>query len=176
VVFCFSGVNQGIGSFQTLVQSEEFTPEQVFNSTVDFLANFYSDTVLSQNFTDDFPDKVEVLRQSLNKRDLKLEDKTMRVWTQVQSGQRHFDFREQQLELLNVLDAEKFSSFYESLLLRDETQKRLVVVVYGEDKDYDPPAKDLIDYWHLNPTSTILPILDVDLLEDNLDDMEDMDW
>lgn len=164
MVFCFSAVRQGVGSFQTVVQSQVYTPEHVLNSTVTFLEAFYHDTVTSSNFTRDFDEKLDVLRQTLTKRDLKLEDKTDRVWTQVLSGQHQFSFRKQQVDLLDSLSAEDFRDFYSSLLLEEGASgRRLIVVVYGKGKEFDLPVKSIIDYQRLNQTSTTLPIQSMDM-------------
>lgn len=164
MVFCFSAVREGVGSFQTVVQSQVYTPEHVLNSTVAFLKAFYHDTVISSNFTRDFVEKVEILRQTLNKRDLKLEDKTDRLWMQVLSGQQQFTFRKQQVDLLDSLTAEEFGNFYSSLLLEEgASRRRLVVVVYGKGKAFHLPVKSVIDYQRLDQTSTTLPIQTMDM-------------
>ena len=162
VVFCFDAVHQGIGSFQTVVQSQVFSPEHVLNSTMQFLDNFYVDTVMSMNFTEDFNNTVQVLRETLTKRDLKLEDKTDRIWAQVMSGQHQFDFRQQQIHHLDDLTAEDFAVFYNDLLLEAVMWRRLVVVVYGEGKEFDLPVEDLVDYQNLDQSSTTLPTQDLD--------------
>lgn len=147
-----------MGSFQALVQSQQFTPEHVLNSTNSFLEAFYDDTVLSSNFSAGFNQTVEILRQTLNKRDLTLEDKTNRLWNQILSGQYQFDFKEQQVDMLEELDVQKFREFYDESIVEDASRHRLVVVVYGKGKKFEPPAQHSIDYDHLNQTSTSLPL------------------
>lgn len=163
VVFCFSAVRDGVGSFQTVVQSQVYTPERVLNSTLSFLDAFYNNEVHSGNFSSDFASKVEVLRETLTKRDLKLEDKTKRLWTQVLSGQHQFSFQEQQVDMLGKLSVDHFRVFYNSLLLDRESQRRLILVVYGKGQMYDPPVTNMINYQRLNQTSTVLPLQNKDL-------------
>lgn len=158
MVFCFGTISEGLGSFQTLVQSQVYTPQHVLNSTLSFLEAFYDENVLSLNFSADFDSKVEVLRQTLTKRDLKLEDKTARLWTQVLSGQHQFAFNKQKVSMLSDLTPESFQDFYSALLLEAESRHMLLVVVYGQGKRFDLPVKNIIDYQQLDQTSTDLPL------------------
>lgn len=162
VVFCFNAVHQGIGSFQTVVQSQAYSPEHVLNSTMQFLNNFYVNTATSANFTSDFDSKVRVLRETLTKRDLKLEDKTDRIWVQVTSGQHQFNFTQQQVAQLDSLTPKGFTDFYHDLLLNKGVWRRLVVVVHKKGAEFDLPVEDLIDYQNLDQSSTTLPTQDVD--------------
>lgn len=147
-----------MGSFQTVVQSQVYTPEHVLNSTLSFLDAFYNSSVLSGTFSHDFASKVEVLRETLTKRDLTLRDKTDRLWAQILTGQHQFTFREQQVGMLGNLSVDCFRDFYNTLLLDGESQRTLTVVVYGEDKAFHLPVRNMIDYQRLNQTSTELPL------------------
>ena len=135
VVACFSRINENVGSFQVLVQSEEFTPGHVLNSTNAFLAHFYNEKVLSESFTSNFSDHKMVLRDSLSMKDLTLSDKTSRFWLEIKSNRHQFDLKRQKLDILESLNVTKFQEFYHSLILESETRRKLIVVVYGQDKE-----------------------------------------
>lgn len=158
VVSCFSTSNEGIGSFQALVQSEEFLPEEVLDSMDSFLNTFYEETVTSDDFSTNFSKTVEVLRQTLLRRDLRLEDKTDKLWAQILSGQQQFNFRDQLVAKLPQLTPEGFQQFYNETIVEQDSRHRLVVVVYGLDKDFDllMDVDNLVDYDHLDQTSTTL--------------------
>ncbi len=158
VVFCFSHAYQGVGSFQVIVQSQQFLPEHILNSTDTFLSDFYRQTVLSQKFADDFVQTLSVLRQTLTKRDLNLKDKTDRLWDQILSGQNQFNFVDQQVSVLNSLGVEGFRDFYNTYILGEDSRRRLLIVVYGKDKEFTPPVKNLVDYGQLDQTSATLPL------------------
>ena len=153
-MFCFTTENQGVGSFQTLVQSEVFTPEHVLNSTLSFLYSFYHNTILSSNFSEGFPAQVEVLRQTLSKRDLTLQDRTDQLWYQIFSGKNQFDFKQQQLDMLDQLDYDSFLEFYDKLILSGLYRKRVIMVIYGKGKEFNLPVDRVVDYANLDPTIT----------------------
>ena len=158
MVFCFHKVNEGIGSFQSLVQSEEYSPERVLNSTLSFLDSFYNDTVISENFTSNFDDTRAILMASLLQRDLTLGAKTKRLWNQVVSGQYQFDYKCQQVNMVDNLNSRGFQDFYNETILRKTSRRELVIVVYGKDKSFMPASDYHIDYHLLNQANSTLPI------------------
>ena len=168
VAYCTNAVHQGEGSFQTLVQSEVFSPEHVLDSIDAFLSSFYDDVISAQNFSSLLNQSVGSLMQTLVAQDLQLETKTDRLWAQVLSGQHQFNFRQQQIDMLssvNIEDFEEFEdfvddfrNFYYSTILETDTRHRLVLVVYGKDKYFELPVENLIDYQQLDHTDTELPV------------------
>lgn len=161
VAYCTDAVHQGEGSFQTLVQSEVYTPQHVLNSTDAFLSSFYDDVISPQNFSSLLNTTVDVLLQTLTAQDLQLVIKTERLWVQVLSGQQQFSFRQQQIDMLGQLDieefAEEFRDFYTRTILSAGTRRRLVMVVYGKDKSFPLPVENIINYQQLDHTKADLP-------------------
>ena len=90
---------------------------------------------MSAEFEDHFTDIVDVLRLSLSQRDLALSDKTDRLWQEVLSGELQFDLRQQQIGALDGLLVENFQDFYSELIIEEENRKKLILVVYGKDKE-----------------------------------------
>ncbi len=160
VVFCFNTINEGISSFQTLIQSETFDPDRVLNSTLSFLTSFYHQTLLSPNFTSSFNESAYVLGQSLGASDVKLTDKTDRLWDEIVSGQLQFNKTDQLLAALGKLDYQGFLQFYNDTILREDSYRRLMIVVYGKGKgfEFDDTLVDYhVDYASLNQTQLTLP-------------------
>ena len=140
------------------MQSQQFSPEHVLNSTNRFLQSFYDDTVTSQDFADNFMNSLNVLKQTLNKQDLNLKDKTDKIWNQILSGQNQFSFVDQQVGVIGNLNVEAFREFYRRNILEQGNRRKLVIVVYGKDKEFEPPAQYSIQYGQLDQTNNTLPI------------------
>lgn len=161
VAQCFSTTQQGFGSFQVLVQSEEFGPERVLNSINSFLEGFYNSTVSADSGSDlvsNFSKAVSDLEDSLTARDLNLQSKTDRLWNQIASGLNQFDFKSQLVDMLQDLELEGFQEFYEETILQKQSRHKLVVIIYGKDKQFQPPVDFTINYRHLNGSSMTLPL------------------
>ena len=111
---------------------------------------------MSAEFEDHFTDIVDVLRLSLSQRDLALSDKTDRLWQEVLSGELLFDLRQQQIGALDGLLVESFQDFYSELILEEETRKKLILVVYGKDKEIKLDVDCDILYDQIEQTGTDL--------------------
>ena len=140
-----------------VVQSEEYSPEHVLDSVETFLKEFYHTSILNLT-SSDFSAAVEILRQTLGRRDLALKDKTDLLWKQVLSGQRQFDFKAQQLGMLGSLSLDAFQEFYNQTIIAEDARHKLTLVVYGQGKDFVLPVQNLIDYSSLDQTNTTLPL------------------
>ena len=140
-----------------LVQSQQFLPERVLNSTNSFLQSFFDETVMSAEFEGNFVNNVDILTQTLTKRDLNLKDKTDKIWSQILSGQNQFSFVDQQVKALKSLDVTEFRNFYRTQLL-EASRRKLILVVYGKDKAFAPPAQYTIQYDQLDQTKDSLPL------------------
>ncbi len=156
VAFCRSNVHENIGSFEVLVQSEEFDPDHVLNSINSFLLNYFNDTMMSDEFESSFSDNVAVLRNVLSQKDLALSDKTDRVWPEVMSGNNIFSLRQQQLNILDELSVEEFRFFYSELTVAVDFWKKLTVVVYGNGKELKLEVDCNILYDKIDQTSSEL--------------------
>jgi len=156
VVLCRSFVKENIGSFQVIVQSEEFTPDHVLSSINSFLDDFYNTTVMSPEFESNFSAIVDILRLTLSQKDLTLSDRTDRVWPQVVSGKLQFDLRQQQLGELDGLMVDSFQDFYNKLILDSDFRKKLIILVYGEDQATAVDADCNIQYELIDQTVTDL--------------------
>ena len=142
-----------------VVQSEQFTPAHVLQSINSFLDNFYNTTVLSDEFELNFNDTIEVLRKSLSQKDLNLSDKTSRMWLEVMSHHHQFDLQYQQLDMLSSLNVKNFQDFYNELILDNVRRRKLLIVVYGQDKEIKVDELDVncpVSYDQLDQTEASL--------------------
>ena len=156
VVFCFSTNNEGMGSFQVLVQSEEFAPKKVLESINNFLESFYNEIM---NSSDKFDETIAVLNQTLHRKYLTLSEKTDSLWKELVSGQRQFDLRQQKVAALDGLDYEGFREFYNKTILQEEDYHKLIIVVYGAGKNFSLGVDHYIDYYSLDQTKNTIPLL-----------------
>ena len=92
--------------------------------------------------------------------DVKLTDKTNRLWDEIVSGQLQFNKTDQLLAALGKLDYQGFLQFYNDTILGEDSYRRLMIVVYGKGKyfEFDDTLVDfLVDYASLNQTQLTLP-------------------
>ena len=159
VVFCFKQTNNMIGSFQVLVQSQEYDPEHVLNSVDKFLQSYYDETIQSDNFTIMFAEQKQVLKLSLQQREPTLQERTNRLWTQITNGQLQFDYNSQLLSMLSSdsINATSMNSFYCDNILDSSIYHKLVLVVYGEGKEFEPDVNYPLEYGSLLQNITHYP-------------------
>ena len=154
VAFCFSGSHENVGSFQVLVQSEAFDGGYVYEKISEFLEDYVVNNVLAleNNFTQFVQDQKAVLKSVLQRKDDTLDDRTTRLWNKIKNGQPTFDLRQQQIGLLdsNIVNATSVREFYMEHILEPSTYHKLVIVVNGKDKNFQPNVDHSLDYASLS--------------------------
>ena len=155
VVFCFSGNNENIGSFQVLVQSEAFDGDYVYGKITEFLEDHVFSTVLNQTnltqFTQFIGDQKTVLKSVLERKEPTLDQRTSQLWDKIKYGQLTFDLLEHQIQLLdsNLINATSVMDFYREYILNPATYHKMIIVVNGKDRDFQPDVNYPLDYIHL---------------------------
>ena len=155
VVFCFNGNNENIGSFQVLVQSEAFDGEYVYDKITEFLEDHVFSTVLDQTnltrFTQFVNGQKIVLKSVLEQKEPTLDQRTTRLWNKIEHGQLTFDLVEQQVQLLdsNLINATSVMDFYQEYILNPTTHRKMIIVVNGKDRDFQPDVTYPLPYAQL---------------------------
>ena len=155
VVFCFNSNNENVGSFQVLVQSEAFDGDYVYDKITEFLEDHVVSTVLDQtNLTEFIEDQKTVLKSVLEQKEPTLDQRTSRLWNKIKYGQLTFDLLEQQVQLLesNLINATSVVNFYHEYVLNPATYHKMIIVVNGKDRDFQPDVTYPLDYTHLPDT------------------------
>ena len=159
MVKCFGAVRGTTGAFQTLIQSFEYTPQRLLGSIDSFLQSFLD--VYLQNITHDaFSSQIEILRAKLLRKDLSIDEKMKRLWSQVGAGTEQFEWNQQTADVLAKVSPSSLVEFYRQLVIDAAKYRRLVIVVYGAGKDGDLTTFNFthsLDYSRLDQYSTVLP-------------------
>ena len=152
VAQCFSRNNENIGSFQVLVQSEAFDGEYVYDKITGFLGDYVLSTVLDQTNLTQFVDgQKTVLKSVLERKEPTLDQRTTRLWNKIKYGQLTFDLVERQVQLLdsNLINATSVMDFYQEYILNPTTHRKMIIVVNGKDRNFQPDVTYPLDYAHL---------------------------
>lgn len=111
---------------------------------------------MSAQFEEHFSDVVDVLAQSLSKKEQSFPNIANRVWSEILSGDPHFNLRQQQLGALNGVLMKSFQDFYYKIILNEDIRKKLTVVVYGRGKETKLDVDCDILYDQIDQTGTDL--------------------
>lgn len=161
MVFCFQQNYGGIGSFQVVVQSQEYNASYVLREIDQFLDDFGVSTIA--NLADDQLD----LQKSLYGNTLKQKSQTLteesdRLWMEITTGREQFNYNKQLLGALTDISTTSLQSFYGKFITDSSQYRKLVVGVYGEDKevDFSQDFSYCIDYDTLDHASLQYPTSD----------------
>ena len=152
VAFCSNGNHENIGSFQVLVQSEAFDGEYVYGKISEFLEDHIISTVLNlTNLAQFAEDQKTVLKSALEGKEPTLDQRTTRLWNKIKYGQLTFDLLQQQVRLLdsNLINATSVMDFYHKYILEPTTHRKMIIVVNGKDRDFQPDVTYPLDYTQL---------------------------
>lgn len=158
MAFCFQGHYAGIGSFQVVVQSQEYNASYVLGEIDRFLNNFYVSTVAIM--TNNLLNRQKVLyANTLRQKSQTLSEESDRLWTEIVTGREQFDYNHQLLTALNAVDINSMRSFYTQYITDSNQYRKLVLGVYGEDKevDFSQDFSYCIDYDTLDHLSLQYP-------------------
>ena len=154
VATCLSGNNENIGSFQVLVQSEAFDGEYVYEKISEFLEDHVINTVLNStatNLTQNIGDQKTVLKSVLERKEPMLDQRTTKLWNKVKAGQLTFDLLQWQVQLLdsNLVNVTSVMDFYNEYILDPATYRKMIIVVNGKDRDFQPNTDYVLHYENL---------------------------
>lgn len=158
VAFCFQGSYAGIGSYQVVVQSQEYNASYVLREIDRFLNGFYDSTVaiMTKNQLDE---QKALYANTLEQQSQTLSEESDRLWTEVVTGREQFDYNTQLLMALNDIDVHSMRSFYTQHITDYNQYRKLVLGIYGEDKevDFSQEFSHCIDYDTLDHSSLQYP-------------------
>ena len=143
------------------MQSIDYPPQRLLQSIESFLHSFL-DTYL-RNVTQDkgaFSSHVEVLRAKLLRKDLSIDEKTARLWYQIDSGMEQFDWNQQTVDVLAKVSPSSLVEFYRQLVIDSTRYRKLAIVVYGSGKESNLSAFNFtysLDYARLDQYKSVLP-------------------
>ena len=149
VAFCLSGNNENIGSFQVLVQSEAFDGEYVYEKISEFLEDHVINTIVNPtNLTQIIEDRKTVLKSVLEQKEPTLDQRTTKLWNKVKAGQLTFDLLRRQVELLdsNLVNVTSVMDFYNEYILDPATYRKMIIVVNGKDRNFQPNTDYVLPY------------------------------
>ena len=156
VVFCFQPIYSGIASFQVLVQSQEYNASYVLQEINKFLENFGHSTI--GNFTEKTLGKQKRLYAStLRQKSQTLTEESDRLWIEIATGREQFDYSDQILRGLDSVGTESLSQFYSDHITDSDHYRKLIVGVYGSDKqvDFSQDSTYCLDWDTLDHTTTL---------------------
>lgn len=157
VAYCFSYIRQSEGLFHVLVQSPSRPPSYLLERIDLFLNSFSSN--LSSTTEEELAEHVDVLRSTLQRKDLTLSDQTDRFWKSIGTGMLQFAYAADQVDLLESVSVASLVDFYQSKILNATSYRKLVIAVYGSGKSNELTSNITytLDYIHLDPTQLRYP-------------------
>ena len=132
------------------MQSEAFDAEYVYEKINEFLEDYVVDLMLN-NFTQFVENEKTVLKSVFQRKEPTLDDRTTRLWKMIRSGQLTFDMRQRQIELLdsNLINATSVMEFYTKHILDPSSYHKMIIVVNGKDKNFQPNVNYPLTYTSL---------------------------
>ena len=133
-----------------LVQSEAFGGDYVYEKITEFLEDYVVNNVMApeDNFTQFVEEQKAVYRLVLQRKDATLDDRTTQLWNQIKNGQLTFDLRQRQVDLLDsgAVNATSLRDFYMKHIIEPSTYHKMVMVVNGKDKNFEPSVMFPVDF------------------------------
>lgn len=151
VVRCRQSTYSGTSSFQLLVQSQEYNTSYVLGRINRFLDDLGTSVVA--NYTvEQLQDNKELYARSLRKTSQTLVQENSRLWGEVRTGRRQFDYSQLLLDALDSITPQSLQQFYQTYILDPTTHRKLILGVYGVDKPVDLSSQSdyCIDWDNLN--------------------------
>lgn len=161
VVFCFQESYGGIGSFQVVVQSQEYNASYVLREIDQFLDNFGVSTIAK--LTNDQLTKHKLLyANTLKQKSQTLTEESDRLWIEITTGREQFNYNNQLLTALNDISTNSLQLFYGEFITDSSQYRKLVLGVYGDGKevDFSREFSYCIDYDTLDHSSLQYPTSD----------------
>ena len=157
VAYCFARARESTGLFNVLVQSDSRGPAYLVERIDAFLDSFSGN--LADLDADHFSGQVDVLRSTLQRKDLTLSDQTDRFWGSISTGTLQFMYAADQIELLGNVTVASLLEFYQTHMLDSASYKKMVIGVYGKERSGDLMAgiTNSLDYEALDPTQLHYP-------------------
>ena len=135
------------------MQSEAFDAGHVYEKINEFLKVRVVNLTLAQgeNFTQFVENEKAVLKSVFQRKEPTLDDRTTRLWKMIRSGQLTFDMRQRQIELLdsNLINATSVMKFYTKHILDSSSYHKMIIVVNGKDKNFQPNVNYPLTYTSL---------------------------
>ena len=158
VAFCFQNTYSTVGSFQVVVQSEEYNASYVLREINQFLDNFGLSTIANLNDTA-LATQRELYASVLRKKSQTLTEESDRLWGEIETGREQFDYKSQVLRALSGTTVRDIKDFYTRHITDSDQYRKLVVAVYGEGKevDFSQDFSYCIDYDTLDHTVSQYP-------------------
>ena len=158
VAFCFQGNYGGIGSFQVVVQSQEYNASYVLREIDQFLEDFGNSTIANMSTTD-LEMKKKLYANSLKQKSKTLSEESDRLWEEIATGTQQFDYNSQLLNTLSSITAQDVEQFYTSHITNSSQYRKLVLSVYGKDKevDFSSDFSYCMDYDKIDQTAEQYP-------------------
>lgn len=160
VVFCFQANYAGIGSFQVVVQSQEYNTSYVLGEIDRFMENFTSTIDHLTEYTLNAHKKSYA--STLEQKSQTLSEESDRLWEEITTGREQFDYNNQLLEALHDINTQDMQQFYTRYITDSTQYKKLVLGVYGEDKavNFSQDFSYCIDYNTLDHAVSQYPTSD----------------
>ena len=158
VAFCFQNTYSAIGSFQVVVQSQEYNASYVLREINQFLDNFGSSTIANLNDAT-LATQRDLYAGTLRKKSQTLTEESDRLWGEIVTGREQFDYKSQILTALSDTTAQDIRQFYTRYITDSDQYRKLVLGVYGEGKevDFSQDFTYCIDYDTLDHTTLHYP-------------------
>ena len=159
VVFCYQTSYEGEGSFQVVVQSQEYNATYVLGEIDKFLDNFGSSVIEELN-SSKLEDHKSLYANTLKQKPQTLSDEGDEFWGEVSTGRERFDYSHLLLDMLLHVNTTAVKQFYRDHISSPGQYRKLVIGVYGEGKTVDfsqANFKFSLNYDSHNQTATEYP-------------------
>lgn len=134
VVLCLQFVNEGIESFQILIQSIQNTPVTILQQIDAFLLDYSSDF---RQFTEselEFEKLKSTYNSILQRKDSSLTESSEHYWEQIHTGLEQFDHNQLLQAALKQLTGKDLFDFFQHYITGSSTARKVVIMVYGKNK------------------------------------------
>ena len=140
------------------MQSEAYDGEYVYQKITKFLENYVMNDVFLpvDNFTQFLKEQKAVYKSVLLRKDANLGARTQRLWSLIQHGQPTFDLRRQLIDILdsNAINATSVKEFYCKHIVNSTTFHKMIIVVNGKDRNFQPSVEYPLEYTNLTDSLT----------------------
>jgi len=130
VAFCFQTSSEGVGSFQVVVQSEEYSAPYVLGEIDKFLIAFGDN--FANMITSEWNTQKDLYKTTLKQKAQILTDESDMLWGEIITGREQFDYQQQLVEILPNITLESMQQFYSTHITNSSEYRKMVIGVHGK--------------------------------------------
>ena len=159
VVRCFQANYAGMGSFQVVVQSEEYSAPYVLQEIDNFLVDFV-EQYLANMTENEWEMQKDLYERALQQKEQTLSDEGDSFWSEIVTGREQFDYNQQVLKQVTGITLQNFLDFYTSRITDPTVYRKMVIALYGSGTNSNFTSANFqhcLDYASIDQTTTVYP-------------------